>query len=105
MRRVILPMVDPAISKFLSVRQSRQRMNGGAPARKRSAISDAEAEKWARFLIAQYGADAEDLAEIGVIEMLAPRNGAYLVAWSKIFAAIREHRSREAGDTQTPGNR
>jgi hypothetical protein len=68
-------------------------------------MSDAEAEKWARFLIAQYGAaDAVDLAEIGVIEMLAMKNGAYLVAWSKIYAAVRELRSREAGGAQTPGS-
>jgi hypothetical protein len=95
MRRVILPAVDPAISKFLSVKHPRQRGNGRGPVRTRQAISDAEAHKWARFLIAQYGADAEELAEIGVIEMLAMKNGAYLVAWSKIYAAVREIRSHE----------
>jgi hypothetical protein len=98
------PFVDPAIFKTLSLRHSQQR-KGFAIAASRRAMSDAEAHKWARFLIAQYGADAEDLAEIGVIEMLAMKNGAHLVAWSKIFAAIREIRSREADAGETPGNR
>jgi hypothetical protein len=105
MRRVILPAVDPAISKFLSVTHRRQRRNGRGPARNRQTMSDAEAHKWARFLIVQYGADAEELAEIGVIEMLAMKNGAYLIAWSKIYAAVREIRSREGDVRETPGNR
>jgi hypothetical protein len=63
--------------------------NGSGAGSPSGAISGAEAVRWARILLDQYGADADALAEIGIIEMLAAKNGALLVAWSKIFAAIQ----------------
>ena len=92
MRRRLAPSGDILLSRRLSPNTAR-RGNGsssasgaGSPS---GAISGAEAVRWARILIDQYGADADALAEIGVIEMLAAKNGASLVAWSKIFAAIQ----------------
>jgi len=74
-----------------------RRDNTDAITRRLRAISSAEVQKWARLLIAQYGHDAEDLAETGIIEMLAVKNGAALVAWARIFAAIQEIRSQMPG--------
>jgi len=60
-------------------------------------MGGSEIEKWARLLIDQYGAEAEELAEIGVLEMLALKNGKALVTWALISAAIQEIRSQQPG--------
>lgn len=88
MRRRLAPSGDIFLSRRLSLNIAR-RGNGRAAGSPSGAISGAEAVRWARILLDQYGAEADDLAEIGVIEMLAAKNGASLVAWSKIFAAIQ----------------
>ncbi len=95
MKRINLPSIDPAISRRHSTKASRPSNDTDAISRRLRVISSAEVQKWARLLIAQYGHDAEDLAEIGIIEMLAIKNSAALVAWARIFAAIRELRSLE----------
>ena len=97
MRRTSLPAVDQAVSRRLSLKKFPRRDNTDAITRRLRAISSAEVQKWARLLIAQYGHDAEDLAETGIIEMLAVKNGAALVAWARIFAAIQEIRSQMPG--------
>ena len=97
MRRVTLPALNATISRQLSLRTPHGRRSTDADAQWRYAVSNTEAQRWAQLLVDQYGAEAEELAEIGVIEMLALKKTAYLVLWSKIYAAIREIQGREPG--------
>jgi hypothetical protein len=94
MRRKLAQSGDIFLSRRLSPNTARRGNgngigNGSGAGSPSGAISGAEAVRWARILLDQYGADADALAEIGIIEMLAAKNGASLVAWSKIFAAIQ----------------
>lgn len=92
MRRKLAQSGDIFLSCRLSPNTARRGNgigNGSGAGSPSGAISGAEAVRWARILLDQYGADADALAEIGIIEMLAAKNGALLVAWSKIFAAIQ----------------
>ena len=75
----------------------------GAPGK--IVMNSREAQNWARFLIDQYGAEAEELAEVGIIEMLAFKNDQALIAWALIFAAIRQRRAHESGDAACRGLR
>lgn len=100
MRRRLAPSGDIFLARRLSLNTARRgngngndNGNAGNPS---GALSGADAVRWARLLLDQYGAEADELAEIGVIEMLAAKNGASLVAWSKIFAAIQAIRIAES---------
>ncbi len=95
LKKLNLPSIDPAVSRRLASKNFRQLNGTDAISRRLRVISSAEVQKWARMLIAQYGRDAEELAEIGILEMLAIKNSAALVAWAKIFAAIQELRTLE----------
>lgn len=96
MSRVVLPPVDPALLRHVSLRHLQPRKNGSAAARQLPVLSRAEVRNCARLLVDQYGDEAEALAEIGVIEMLAMKDGVHLIAWSMIFTAIRELRAKAA---------
>ena len=59
-------------------------------------LTDKEAQLSARRLIADYGAEAEALAEMRIAEMLKINDNAGAVSWTRVLGVIRAIRTREA---------
>lgn len=53
-------------------------------------LTRVEIEQSARLLIAEYGAEAEALADMRVTEMLNAKNAAGVIAWTRILDKIQK---------------